>query len=96
MTDASLTADNSPAAQPGPTTPEPAPVSAKEEAVDTVRFLALLAVAVLIVPQLAAAFWARKRVTPLADPHTPDGQPAALIPMAQAQQMGIVPGAERE
>lgn len=48
MTDASLTADNSPAAQPGPATPEPAPVSAREEAVDTVRFLALLAIAVLI------------------------------------------------
>ena len=48
MTDASITADNSPAAEPGPTTPEPAPISAKEEAVDTVRFLALLAIAVLI------------------------------------------------
>src|SRR3546814_7097019 len=39
MTDASATAD---------TSPSPAPVSAKEEAVDTIRFLALLAVAVLI------------------------------------------------
>ncbi|MBB5706927.1 signal peptidase I [Sphingopyxis panaciterrulae] len=39
MTDASATAD---------TSPTPAPVSAKEEAVDTIRFLALLAVAVLI------------------------------------------------
>ncbi|WOF45113.1 signal peptidase I [Sphingopyxis indica] len=39
MTDASATADSS---------PTPAPVSAKEEAVDTVRFLALLAIAVLI------------------------------------------------
>lgn len=48
MTDASFTADKSPAAGPNPSKPEPAPVSAKEEAVDTVRFLALLAVAVLI------------------------------------------------
>jgi len=39
MTDASATADSS---------PTPTPVSAKEEAVDTVRFLALLAIAVLI------------------------------------------------
>ena len=43
MTDASI-----PAEKPAPATPEPAPVSAKEEAVDTIRFLALLAIAVLI------------------------------------------------
>ena len=43
MTDASIPAEN-----PAPATPEPAPVSAKEEAVDTIRFLALLAIAVLI------------------------------------------------
>ncbi|NIJ36681.1 signal peptidase I [Sphingopyxis panaciterrae] len=48
MTEASFTADNAPASQPSPTSPTPAPVSAKEEAVDTVRFLALLAIAVLI------------------------------------------------
>ncbi|HEX2812908.1 MAG TPA: signal peptidase I [Sphingopyxis sp.] len=48
MTDASFTADNSPAADPSPAKPEPTPLSAKEEAVDTIRFLALLAVAVLI------------------------------------------------
>ena len=48
MTDASFTADNSPATDPSPAKPEPAPLSAKEEAVDTIRFLALLAVAVLI------------------------------------------------
>ena len=45
MTEASFTADNAPAS---PSAPTPAPVSAKEEAVDTVRFLALLAIAVLI------------------------------------------------
>ncbi|MDX8358419.1 signal peptidase I [Sphingopyxis terrae] len=43
MTDASIPAEN-----PAPAPPEPAPVSAKEEAVDTIRFLALLAIAVLI------------------------------------------------
>jgi signal peptidase I len=45
MTDASFTADNAPASEPGPA---PAPMSAKEEAVDTARFLVLLAIAVLI------------------------------------------------
>jgi len=48
MTDASVTADNSRAPEPSPTTPEPAPISAKEEAVDTIRFLGLLAIAVLV------------------------------------------------
>jgi signal peptidase I len=48
MTEASFTADNAPASQPAPSAPTPAPVSAKEEAVDTIRFLALLAIAVLI------------------------------------------------
>ncbi|WP_261312235.1 signal peptidase I [Sphingopyxis jiangsuensis] len=40
-----MTAENSPPNTPSPT---PAPVSAKEEAVDTLRFLGLLAIAVLI------------------------------------------------
>ena len=44
MTEASIAADNSPS----PSAPTPAPASAKEEAVDTVRFLALLAIAVLV------------------------------------------------
>ena len=48
MTEASITVDNGPASQPAPSAPTPAPVSAKEEAVDTVRFLALLAIAVLV------------------------------------------------
>jgi signal peptidase I len=48
MTNASFTADVTPPTGPAPSAPTPAPVSAKEEAVDTVRFLALLAIAVLI------------------------------------------------
>ena len=48
MTDASIAADIPPANGPVPAAPEPAPLSAKEEAMDTMRFLALLAVAVLI------------------------------------------------
>ena len=45
MTEASFTANQTSSPEPGPATPA---VSAKEEAVDTVRFLALLAIAVLI------------------------------------------------
>lgn len=48
MTEASLSADQAQPEQPVPTSPEPAPASTKEEAVDTVRFLAFLAIAVLI------------------------------------------------
>lgn len=52
MTNASFTADVTPPTEPPigpkPSGPTPAPVSAKEEAVDTVRFLVLLAIAVLI------------------------------------------------
>ena len=48
MTDASLAATTPPASGPVPSAPNPAPVSAKEEAVDTARFLVLLAIAVLI------------------------------------------------
>ncbi len=48
MTDASLAATTPPASDPTPSTPNPTPVSAKEEAVDTARFLVLLAIAVLI------------------------------------------------
>jgi signal peptidase I len=52
MTEASIAARSTPPPgpppSPPPAAPSPAPVSAKEEAVDTVRFLALLAIAVLI------------------------------------------------
>jgi signal peptidase I len=52
MTEASIAARSTPPpgprSTPPPAAPSPAPVSAKEEAVDTVRFLALLAIAVLI------------------------------------------------
>lgn len=55
---------------------------------------AVIGLAVLIAPQIIAAFWARKRVTPIASPRLPDGQPAALVPLAQAQAMGIAPRSE--
>ncbi len=55
---------------------------------------AVIGLAVLIAPQIIAAFWARQRVTPLASPRTADGRPAAIIPLAQAQAMGIAPGSE--
>lgn len=54
---------------------------------------AFLALAVLIAPQIIAAFWARKQVTPLASPRI-DGQPAMIVPLAQAQAMGLAPGSE--
>lgn len=47
---------------------------------------ALLALLVLVAPQLVAAFWARKRVTPISDPKI-NGEPAALVPLAQLQAM---------
>lgn len=52
---------------------------------------AVLALAVAVVPQTAAFVWARQQVTPLADPHTKDKQPAVIVPVAQAQQMGLLP-----
>lgn len=52
---------------------------------------ALSALLVMIVPQAVALFWARQQVTPLARPATPDGQPAMLVPVAHARQMGILP-----
>ena len=51
---------------------------------------ALLALVVLVAPQLVAAFWARRQVTPLAAPEL-DGQPAAIVPLATAQAMGFAP-----
>ena len=51
---------------------------------------ALIALAVLIAPQVIAAFWARKQVTPLASPKL-NGQPAAIVPLAAAQAMGFAP-----
>ncbi|MFN8470173.1 MAG: hypothetical protein U0X20_31755 [Caldilineaceae bacterium] len=53
---------------------------------------ALLALVVLVAPQLVAAFWARNRVTPIADPKV-DGQPAALVPLAQLQAMQMAAAA---
>lgn len=54
---------------------------------------AFLALAVLIAPQIIAAFWARQRVTPIAAPRI-DGQPAMIVPLAQAQAMGLAPRSE--
>lgn len=48
---------------------------------------AVMALLVLVVPQFVAAYWARSQVTPTANPHTADGQPAALVPVAQIQAM---------
>lgn len=56
------------------------------------RFVgALLALCVLIGPQLAAAFWARRKVTPLAAPKTATGEDAVIVPLATAQMLGVAP-----
>jgi hypothetical protein len=51
---------------------------------------ALGALAVLVVPQILAAVWARNQVTPVANPRTLDGQDGVIIPLATAQQMGML------
>jgi len=52
---------------------------------------ALLALCVLVGPQLVAAFWARKQVTPVANPKTATGEPAVIVPLATAQMLGVLP-----
>ncbi len=61
-------------------------ISLDASQMDSVRvFLAAAgALAVIVVPQLVAAFWAKKQVTPLAAPMTADGQPLVTLPEAQA------------
>ena len=54
---------------------------------------AVIGLAVLIAPQVIAAYWARRKVTPLAAPRI-NGQPAMIVPLAQAQAMGLAPGSE--
>jgi hypothetical protein len=48
---------------------------------------AIMALLVLVAPQLVAAWWARSKVTPVANPKLPDGEPAALVPLALFQSM---------
>lgn len=50
----------------------------------------VLPAAGLLLP-VALALWARGRVTPVTDPHTAAGEPAVLLPKAQAQALGIAP-----
>lgn len=44
----------------------------------------------LLLP-LLAGLWARSQVTPTANPKTEDGEPAVIIPAAQAQMLGVAP-----
>lgn len=53
---------------------------------------AFLVAALSLVVPVTAAFWARSLVTPTADPKLPDGEPAALVPRVQAQQMAASMG----
>ena len=57
---------------------------------------ALLALCVLVGPQLVAAFWARKQVTPLAAPRTATGEAGVIVPLATAQMLGVAPPAGQE
>lgn len=57
---------------------------------------AFLALCVLVAPQLVAAFWARRRVTPIADPEMPDGEKAALVPMSHLISMQMAAAEGRE
>lgn len=52
---------------------------------------ALLALCVLVGPQLVAAFWARGKVTPTAAPKTATGEDAVIVPLATAQMLGVAP-----
>jgi hypothetical protein len=51
---------------------------------------ALGALAVLVVPQILAAVWARNQVTPVANPRTEDGQAGVIVPVAVAQASGML------
>ena len=50
----------------------------------------LVAALALGVPVVGALI-ARRFVTPTAAPRTPEGEPAVLVPAAQAQMLGIAP-----
>ena len=50
----------------------------------------LVAALALAVPVVGALI-ARRFVTPTAAPRTPEGEPAVLVPAAQAQMLGIAP-----
>lgn len=56
--------------------------------------LAILGLLIPIAPFLVA-LWSRTKVTPVADPHLPGGEPAALVPRQQAQQMAASVGLHR-
>ena len=44
----------------------------------------------LLLPVLIS-LWPRSQVTPVAAPKTADGEPAVLLPAAQAQMLGVAP-----
>ena len=67
-------------------------LSLTEAQLDAIKSFLIPAVA--IVGPIIASAWARQQVTPLADPRTKDSEPAVIVPVAQAQQAGILPGDE--
>jgi len=64
-------------------------LSLTEAQLDAIK--TFLTPAVAVAGPIIASAWARQKVTPLADPHTEDSEPAVIVPVAQAQQMGLLP-----
>lgn len=57
-------------------------------------FLAAMgALAVLVAPQIVAAWWARGKVTPVANPKAANGEP--LVPMSVARAAFFEPDAQK-
>lgn len=57
------------------------------------RFVAaVVALVALVAPQIIAAAWARRQVTPLAAPRTASGEPAQLVPadLVTPQQIAVM------
>ena len=59
------------------------------EQLDAIKSFLIPAAA--IIGPVVGALIARRFVTPTAAPRTPEGEPAVLVPAAQAQMLGIAP-----
>ena len=69
-------------------------VQLSPEQMKAVEQFVLPAVAIFL--PIVAAIFARRLVTPTANPKTATGEPAAIVPLAQAQAMGFAPPAGPE
>ena len=64
-------------------------LSLTDAQMQTVQAFILPALGLLL--PLAAAWWARSKVTPTAAPKTQTGEPGVIVPVATAQAMGMLP-----